>query len=86
MRHPKTRAERMAHKQQVKAKRRDYSTVATSTAHNHETPAVCSCWMCGNPRKYADSKQSALTLQERRQWIDKLEAMLSLHSDAEALA
>lgn len=83
-RHPSNRAERLAHKQRVKAKRRDYFTVGT--AHNHETPAVCSCWMCGNPRKYADSKQAALTMQERKQWIDALEAMLSPHIIAEVSA
>ncbi len=26
------------------------------------TPALCSCWMCGNPRKYWKEK----TIQERR--------------------
>ena len=26
------------------------------------TPAKCSCWMCGNPRKYF----SELTIQEKR--------------------
>jgi len=26
------------------------------------TPALCSCWMCGNPRKYFNEK----TIQEKR--------------------
>ena len=28
-----------------------------------ETPALCSCWMCGNPRKYNRGK-TKLTRQE----------------------
>ena len=68
-RHPSNRAERLAHKQRVKAKRHDYFTVTA-----------------GSPRRYADSKQAALTMQERRQWIDTLEAMLSPHIIAEVSA
>lgn len=30
------------------------------------TPAICSCWMCGNDRKYQDER----TIQERRQMQD----------------
>jgi hypothetical protein len=33
-----------------------------------EYMAVCSCWMCGNPRRHA--KSDRLTLQERRSNID----------------
>ncbi|MGQ2989930.1 MAG: hypothetical protein ACT6RD_08180 [Brevundimonas sp.] len=34
------------------------------TAKYAEHLAVCSCWMCGNPRRFA--KTDRLTLQERR--------------------
>ncbi len=30
------------------------------------TPAPCSCWMGGNPRKYYKGKPEAYTIQERR--------------------
>ena len=30
------------------------------------TPAVCSCSMCGNPRKHYGNKRSARTIQEQR--------------------
>lgn len=75
MKHPRNRAERIANKQTKRAKRTKYATVSR---HNHETPASCSCWMCGNPRKYADSAYNALTLQERRHWIAVLESQLGM--------
>lgn len=33
-----------------------------------DTPTPCSCWMCGNPRRYFHER----TIQERRwyQWVD----------------
>jgi hypothetical protein len=31
-----------------------------------DTPATCSCWMCGNPRKHFGER----TIQERRQMQD----------------
>lgn len=33
-----------------------------------DTPAPCSCWMCGNPRRYLGE----LTVQERR-WIQEVD-------------
>ena len=30
-----------------------------------ETPKMCSCWMCGNPRRHMRGKER-LTVQERR--------------------
>lgn len=34
------------------------------------TPTPCSCWMCGNPRKYYGNGKYAKTLQERRAMND----------------
>ncbi len=34
----------------------------------HDHLAVCSCWMCGNPRRY----EGELTVQERRRKWDDL--------------
>lgn len=53
------KAERRHHTARVKAKRSQYNGHGKAMA---ETPAVCSCWMCGNPRKHF----GALTIQERR--------------------
>jgi hypothetical protein len=36
------------------------------------TPVVCSCWMCGNPRKYHKS----LTLQEHRSLLNLKESLI----------
>lgn len=51
------RALRRHHYQRLKRKRRDY--YGGYTRHREEaqgklagTATVCSCWMCGNPRKY----------------------------------
>ena len=42
-----------------------------SMAKYAEHLAACSCWMCGNPRRFA--KTDRLTLQERRAEQDKTE-------------
>ncbi len=52
-------AENRHHRDRVRAKRQKHhfkGKVAT------RTPAVCSCWMCGNPRKWFGIP----TIQERR--------------------
>lgn len=41
-------------------------------AKQAEHLAACSCWMCGNPRRFA--KSDRLTLQERRALEDGEEA------------
>lgn len=38
-----------------------------------QTPCPCSCWMCGNQRKYGKGK-NRLTLKERLHLIDLKEA------------
>ena len=63
------RALRRFHKQRIEKKRRKYLVVESQIEANlnHEgvklilkTPTPCSCWMCGNPRKYHKEK----TIQE----------------------
>lgn len=56
------RALRRAHHQRMKAKaRRFYPHDPKARSANHL--AVCSCWMCGNPRRY---KQGAPWNEHRR--------------------
>lgn len=47
------------HSERIAAKRKKYR------GHGHvvrDTPAACSCWMCGNPRRHFGER----TIQERR--------------------
>lgn len=47
------------HSERIAAKRKNYR------GRGHvvrDTPAVCSCWMCGNPRRHFGEQ----TIQERR--------------------
>ena len=45
----------------LKAKRSKYASVGLSMS---DTPKLCSCWMCGNPRKWFNEK----TIQERKMY------------------
>jgi len=63
----KTRNERIADRERLKAKRRFHwgqDLLLNDNDKKHivvDTPTPCSCWMCGNPRKYSGEK----TKQER---------------------
>lgn len=64
------RAERIHHAKRLKTKRNQYCKRDDGQPHTdraagilYRTPARCSCFMCGNPRKYFGEP----TLQERRQ-------------------
>lgn len=60
------RALRRNQKAKVKAKaRRIYPHDRAAKAADYL--AVCSCWMCGNPRKWYGEP----TLQERKAWLDE---------------
>ncbi|AKO61414.1 hypothetical protein APCEc03_013 [Escherichia phage phiAPCEc03] len=72
------RALRRHHRQRVKNNRKKYWT-----AFPHEespkrlgiittTPCICSCWMCGNPRKYYKNSKAGMKTSE----IRKMEAMI----------
>ena len=53
-------AQRIHQAQRIKAKRKNLTLNKHHTARR--TPASCSCWMCGNPRKWFGER----TVQERR--------------------
>lgn len=36
------------------------------------TPALCSCWMCGNPRKFYGNGKASLTLKEQKAKNDEI--------------
>jgi hypothetical protein len=48
--------------------------------HNHDHLKSCSCWMCGNPRKW----DGIPTIQERRVSTDDIEARLDNEFEEEA--
>jgi len=62
----KKRALRLHHKMRIKSKRKDYLLMkdldSISILKFINTPKPCSCFMCGNPRKFWKEK----TLQEIR--------------------
>lgn len=61
----KGRAYRRAQVARLKAKRRTYYNGARDERELGRwvwTAAVCSCWMCGNPRRFIGER----TVQERR--------------------
>lgn len=65
------RALRRHHTARLKRSRRfhwgrDLAHELKSLAKAVNTPCPCSCWMCGNPRRYFGE----LTRQERRRLLD----------------
>jgi hypothetical protein len=67
----KDRAIRRAEVERLKRKRskywgRDGKLSQRQLGMALHTPAICSCWMCGNDRKYLGER----TIQERRQMQD----------------
>ena len=56
---------RLHHKRRLKKKRKNYWSLK-GTQKGYEHPCRCSCAMCGNMRRFGDSKKEKLTIQERR--------------------
>jgi hypothetical protein len=56
------------HTERIRSRRRRYDAAGHSVL---ETPTLCSCWMCGNPRKWTGIE----TLQERKRagWREAIE-------------
>lgn len=66
------RAQRIAEKERLKKARKNYWGNDRQLSDRHlgmvvSTPKVCSCWMCGNPRK----KLGEATVQELRSIQDE---------------
>lgn len=73
------RALRRHHRQRVKNNRKKYWTVFPHEESPKRlgiittTPCICSCWMCGNPRKYYKNSKAGMKTSE----IRKMEAMIA---------
>lgn len=72
------RALRRHHRQRMKNNRKKYWTVFPHEESPKRlgiittTPCICSCWMCGNPRKYYKNSKAGMKISE----IRKMEAMI----------
>ncbi|VUF55119.1 Phage protein [Escherichia phage T5_ev219] len=72
------RALRRHHRQRVKNNRKKYWTVFPHEESPKRlgiittTPCICSCWMCGNPRKHFKNSKAGMKTSE----IRKMEAMI----------
>lgn len=63
----KSRALKFFHIERIKNNRKNYSTVFCFNREGYskrlgksvKTPTPCSCWMCGNPRKYYKARTLA---------------------------
>lgn len=73
------RALRRHHRQRVKNNRKKYWTVFPHEESPKRlgiittTPCICSCWMCGNPRKHYKNSKAGMKTSE----IRKMEAMIA---------
>lgn len=69
-----SRAIRRAHAERLKKYRRNWWGSSLASKHLGkvvDTPTPCSCWMCGNPRRYSGER----TIQERRQTQNQVEEL-----------
>lgn len=62
------RAENRHNKERMKNRRKNDILVHKDTVLNIHvnTPARCSCVMCGNPRKFFGNSEQSKTMQERK--------------------
>lgn len=78
------RALRRHHRERLIRKRR---RIIWWAEHSHSgvlanTPCPCSCWMCGNPRKYYKGQWGyERTIQERRYFQESIEENMEGHRD-----
>lgn len=66
-----TKTERLHQKQRIKERRKKdiVYTMAKDPSckrlgKHAKTPTMCSCFMCGNPRKFNGNSKTSLTIQE----------------------
>lgn len=56
------------HKKRIKNKRKRDNCAKGQPLNKHViTPTICSCWMCGSPRKFSGNSKQGKTVQELRQ-------------------
>lgn len=76
------RALRRHHRERLKRKRASYywwwaSSDVKRLGKVVTTPCMCSCWMCGNPRKYYKGQWGEeRTIQERKYFQESIEELL----------
>lgn len=61
------RGERLQQVMRLKVKRKNYWGTVKSPGRSgmvSQYPAICSCWMCGNSRKYYGNGSGGLTVKE----------------------
>ena len=57
-------AERRHHERRLKEKRKNDAHVGKHIGAHVSAPAKCSCWMCGNPRRFEGNSKDAKTIKE----------------------
>ena len=61
-------AQKRHHKKRLKNKRKRDNHAKGQPLNKHViTPKLCSCWMCGNARKFFGNSKHGKTVQELRQ-------------------
>lgn len=61
-------AHKRHHKKRLKNKRKRDTFAKGQPINKHViTPTICSCWMCGSPRKFSGNSKQGKTIQELRQ-------------------
>lgn len=62
-------AQKRHHKKRLKDKRKNDMVCHKEFSLNRHviTPKLCSCWLCGSPRKFSGNSKHGKTVQELRQ-------------------
>lgn len=62
-------AQKRHHKKRLKNKRKHDMVYHKNFLLNKHviTPKLCSCWLCGSPRKFSGNSKHGKTIQELRQ-------------------
>lgn len=62
-------AQKRHHKKRLKDKRKHDVVYHKEFSLNKHviTPKLCSCWLCGSPRKFFGNSKKGITIQELRQ-------------------
>ncbi|CAH1193068.1 Hypothetical protein DAL_41 [Psychrobacter phage D'Alembert] len=61
-------AQKRHHKKRLKNRRKRDTFAKVQPLNKYViTPTICSCWMCGNARKFSGNSKQGKTIQELRQ-------------------